>query len=133
MRPFCISADQVEVCWEDFGEFFEEFEKNGADLSARDAKEKAKDAQIQVWGLQDDQAVRGIVTTEVMRTARGLVCVITMAQGQAAEEPKHRLLDTIVEWARELGCVCVRIQGREGWLRWDRRFKPTGIIAEIAL
>jgi len=133
MRPFCVAADQVEVCWEDFAHFFQEFEKHGADLSAYEAKQRAQNAQIQVWGLQDDQAVRGIVTTEMMRTARGLVCVITMAQGTAAEEPKRRLLTAIIEWARERGCVCVRLQGRRGWLRWDKRFKQTGIVAELDL
>jgi len=133
MRPFCIAADQIEVCWEAFAHFFQEFEKHGADLSEHEAKQRAKDAQIQVWGLQDDQAVRGIVTTEMMRTARGLVCVITMAQGTAAEEPKRRLLNAIIEWARERGCVCVRLQGRRGWLRWDKRFKQTGIVAELDL
>jgi hypothetical protein len=133
MRSFCVAPDQIEACWEDFAPLFHKFEKGGADLSAYEAKERAKRAQIQVWGLQDDRAVHGVLATEVLRTARGLVCVITMAQGKAPDEPKRRLLDDILTWARAMGCVCVRVQGRRGWLRWDKRFRPTGIVAEIAL
>src|SRR6185437_5610275 len=122
MRVFhCMTGEGIAQCWEDFLPFFEAFEKGGSDLSVDEAYRKAKAAHLQVWGLQDDTEIRGIVTTEVIHTAHGLVCVITMAQGSAPEESKHALMEDIVRWAREMGCRRVRLQGRPGWMRWDRR------------
>lgn len=134
MRPFhCMTGESIVPCWDDFRPFFEAFEKGGADISADEAWRKAKASQLQVWGLQDEHGIHGLVTTEVIKTAHGKVCVITMAQGSAPEEPKHALLEDITRWAKEQGCRKVRIHGRHGWLRFDRRFVPVGVIAERAL
>lgn len=134
MRLFhCMTGEAIEPCWAAFEPFFAEFERGGSDLTVQDAYAKARASQLQVWGLQDESQIRGIVTTEVIQTAHGSVCVITMAQGNAPEEPKHALLNDIVRWAAESGCTKVRIQGRKGWLRWDKRFVPVGIIAEMEL
>lgn len=133
MRAFCLAGDQVEACWEDFAHFFEDFERGGADIAAVEARARAKAQKIQVWGLQDDAKVHGIVTTEIIRTAHGLVCVVTMAQGEAPDESKRALLESIMKWAKGLGCDRVRVHGRKGWTRWDRRFKNVGVIAEAPL
>jgi hypothetical protein len=77
--------------------------------------------------------VHGIVATEVVPTAHGRVCVITAAQGTAPEDAKRELMESIRRFASENGCRKIRIQGRPGWLRWDKRFRPTGIIAEMVL
>lgn len=128
-----MTGEQIPSCWEDFAPFFADFERCGADLSVKDAYIKACASKLQIWGLQDDTKIHGLVSTEIIATAHGLVCVITMAYGTGPEESKHELMDAILLWAKETGCSRLRIQGRPGWLRWDRRFKPTGIIAEIDL
>jgi hypothetical protein len=88
----------------------------------------------QLWGLQDDERVRGILVTEIQSTARGLICVIVGACGEPPEKDKRTLLAFVRKWAREdIGCCAVRVIGRKGWLRWDRRFTQTGIVMEAPL
>ena len=133
MRAFCLRPEQVEEAWSELASFFERFEKDGHDLSAKDVKAKALESGTQVWGLQDEERVHGILATEIVPTAHGRVCVITAAHGSAPEEDKRQLMESVRRFAKENGCTKIRIHGRPGWLRWDRRFEPVGIIAEMSL
>lgn len=133
MRAFCLRAEQVDDAWSELAAFFERFEKQGHDLSADDVRAKARTSAAQVWGLQDEQKVHGILATEIVPTAHGRVCVITAAHGSAPESDKRELMESIRRFAKENGCTKIRIHGRPGWLRWDRRFEPVGIIAEMPL
>lgn len=133
MNVFCLSADQVEGCWNDFAWLIERFERVCGDITTVQIRESALASKQQIWGLQDEERVHAIMVTEIASTAQGLVCRLIAAVGTAPEPDKRRLLDTISAWAREIGCVFIRFSGRKGWLRWDRRFKQTGITAEISL
>lgn len=132
MRMFCLSPAEVDACWEDFGPLLTRL--SGCDLTPEQIKTNAKESRQQIWGLQDPAEVLGICITEIIQTSRGLVCLIVGACGQDIPKPlMERLHDEIGVWAKGLGCVAIRIHGRKGWLRWDRRFKATGIVAERAL
>jgi hypothetical protein len=132
MRLFCLSPQEIESCWDDFGALFTRL--SGCDLTSEQIKTNAKDSRQQIWGLQDALEVHGVCITEIIQTSRGLVCLIVGACGQDIPKPlMERLHDEIGHWAKDLGCVAMRIHGRKGWLRWDRRYKQTGIVAERPL
>lgn len=133
MKVFCLSSDQVQACWDDFAHLIERFERVCGDITTVQVRESAMTSKQQIWGLQDEERVHAIMITEISSTAKGLVCRLVAAVGTAPERDKRFLLDTISAWAREIGCVLVRYSGRKGWLRWDRRFKQTGITAEYSL
>lgn len=130
MRLFCLSAEEVDSVWEDVGRFVH----RKWDLTEEQLKTNLKASQMQLWGLQDALEVHGICITEIIQTSKGLVCLIVGACGQRIPKPlMERLHDEIGTWAKGLGCVAMRIHGRKGWLRWDRRYRQTGVIAERAL
>ncbi len=88
---------------------------------------------MQLFGLQDEHRVHAFVVTEIHDTAKGKVCLLVGACGSAPDKDKRELFDYIESWAREIGCNALRLIGRKGWLRWDRRFRQTGIVAEREL
>lgn len=131
MRMFALGNGQIEHTWDDYRGLFERFERATGDFTAEQIRDEAIEGTMQIWGLQDDEQVRGVLTTQIIETARGKVCLIAAAVGDAPIGFQRRLLDEIGKWAREeQGCVAVRLQGRKGWLRRFGCFRQTGIIAE---
>lgn len=133
MNLFCLSPSQVAERWEDFAPHFERFERVSGDMSAEQVRAAAVTSSMQLWGVQDAHGVKGMVATEICRTALGNLCVIRIACGGAEVGAQSKLLDAIGAWAQGLGCSRVRIYGRKGWLKRFPRFRPTGVIAEWRL
>lgn len=134
MHVFSLAADQIESAWDAMAPLLAIYEKRCQDLSPEQIRRAALESKQQIFGLQDEACrIHGLVVTEIQVTSRGLTCVLVAACGTAKPEYKREILDRIREWAKELGCVTLRIQGRKGWLRWDRRFKQTGITMECPL
>ena len=130
MRLFVLNGDQVESTWNDYRHLFEQFERATGEMTAEQVKAGAIDSTLQIWGLQDSEKVHGVVATEVIQTARGLICCIRAACGSAPRALQARLLDEIGRWARGTGCEAVRLVGRKGWLKRFPLFKQTGVVAE---
>ena len=135
MRMFCLSASDVmtETIWEDIRGHLERFARKTGEITPEQVRKGAADSNLQVWGLQDAEAVHGVVVTEVSETAAGLICTVRIACGGARVAMQERLLNAIGEWAREIGCHAVKIVGRRGWLRRFPRFKQTAVVMEWAL
>lgn len=132
MRIFALSPEQVEHVWPDFEPLMQKMEAVG-DLGAQTIRKNAADGLLQIFGIQDDEQVRGVALTEVMETPSGLILGIIGAVGAARGPLQERLLDEIGKWGASIGCRAVRIHGRKGWVRRFPRFKPTGIVAEWPL
>lgn len=127
---FALDASQIEATWKDYAHLFEQFERATGEMTAEQAKAAALDSRLQIWGLQDDEEVHGIVCTEVIETGKGLVCMIRAAAGNAPIGLQKRLLDEIGHWAKKTDCVAVRLIGRRGWLRRFPMFRKTAVVAE---
>jgi hypothetical protein len=69
-----------------------------------------------LWLAWDGQAVHAAAATVLINSEIGKVCVIT-ACGGIQMNRWLPLLDGIESYARDEGCVRVRIYGRKGWLR----------------
>jgi len=132
---FCLSAADctTETIWSDLLPCLERFERVTGEVCADQVREAAISEAMQVWGLQDAECVRLVAVTEIAKTPRGLVCTVRVATGSASRAHQERLLDEIGRWARSLGCRCVRLVGRKGWLRRFPRLKQVGVVMEWAL
>lgn len=130
MRIFCLSAEQIDSCWHDIASLLEQFQRQCCSIPLVDIQRAARESKMQVWGLQTDTAVHGVVVTEIQRTTQGLICLLVLACGKAPLLERRRILEVIRSWADAQGCQKLRIQGRRGWLRFDRSFEQTGVIME---
>lgn len=133
MRVFALKPEEIETCWEDFAVLLNRFEMLCQELTVQQIVEAVRDSKMQFFGLQDAHEVRGFVVTEIQETAKGKVCVLVGACGSAPDEDKRQLFSHIEGWAREIGCTALKVIGRKGWMRWDRRFRETGRVMELCL
>lgn len=76
--------------------------------------------------------IEAAVTTTLLQSNTGKVCVITAAGGRglARWEP---LLERIEAYAKAEGCDRVRLFGRKGWRRLMRQYELSHIILEKGL
>jgi hypothetical protein len=133
MNVFSLHANQIDDVWPHLAPLLGVYERRCKALTAEQVYHAAKASRQQIFGLQDGERVHGLVVTEIQSTARGPVCELVAACGLAPNEDKRQILHAIEEWAREIGCVAVRLQGRKGWLRFEPRLRQTGIVAELRL
>ena len=137
MRMFCLSATDVttETIWSDMEPLLSRFAAKRGETSPDQIRTGVAQEMLQLWGLQDSERVRGVVVTELSDTPRGLLCTLRIAASDdSVPRPlQERLLDSIAEWAREKGCVAMRIVGRKGWLRRFPRFRQTAVVMEWVL
>jgi len=133
LRMFCMAADQVDACWEDFAHHLERWAALGGDFTPEEVRCNVRESRQQLWGLQNEEGIHGVVVTEILATHGGLTCLIVGACGSAPKAMRQRLHDEIAKWAKSIGCTRVRIHGRRGWLRFDRRYRQTGITMEMPL
>lgn len=132
MQVFSLSADQIDDFWPAVEPLLQVFEKHCQEMSSAQIREAAKASRQQIFGLGDEDNVYGVAVTEIQETVRGKVCLIVVGCGMAGKGWLV-LLDRIHEWAKEIGCIAVRIIGRKGWSRYDRRFRQTGVVMESCL
>lgn len=87
-----------------------------------------------LWLAWADEGIQAAATTVLINSEAGKVCVIT-ACGGAGMKRWLPLLDGIEAYARDEGCVRVRIYGRKGWLRVLDGYREKHVILdkEIAI
>lgn len=136
MRMFCLSPTDVttETIWSDMEPLLSRFAAATGEASPDQIRNGVAQEMLQLWGLQDAERVRAVTITELSDTPRGLLCTIRIAASDDSVPPpiQERMLDTIANWAREKGCVALRIVGRKGWLKRFPQFKQTAIVMEWA-
>lgn len=133
MRLFAFSPQDAVTCWDDVRPFFERMERDHDGPIANVVQELAAKGNAQIWGFEDGQSICGVLSTEVITTARGKICNIMTAYGRVPVPMQERMMDEIGKWALSIGCVAVRLQGRAGWLRRFPRLRQVGIVAEWPL
>lgn len=70
--------------------------------------------QLQLWKIGDWQAM---AVTQVVNLPQMLTLSVYMAAGADADRWMSTLCDTLVDWARQLGCKYLEFYGRPGWQR----------------
>jgi len=130
MRIFCMSARDVDECWNDIQPLLEQFAQSTGETKPDQIRTGALNSMLQVWGLQDQDRVHGVLVTEVIESAWDHICVIRVAAGEVRLPLQERLLDEVGKWAREIGCRRVRFVGRHGWLKRFKRFRPRAVVGE---
>lgn len=125
MNVFCLGAEQIDRLWH---LVLPHLERLSDHFEPEDIRADLKDAQKQLWGLQDGVAVVGVAVTRIT----GRTCEIVGAAGSADYESMKKLHGDIEDWAKSIGCSRLRLMGRKGWIRL-LGYTQTGIVAEKEL
>jgi hypothetical protein len=125
VNVFCLGADQIDRLWDRFAHHLDRLTDY---LNPEEIRLELKDAEKQLWGLQDGEDIVGVAITRIT----GRTCEVVGAAGAAPYEAMRELHQAIEEWAREIGCSRMRLQGRKGWIKL-LGYTQTGIVAEKEL
>lgn len=129
MSVFCLGSDQIERYWQSFEAHIYRLERLGY-VGADELRDDLKLAKRQLWGYQDGPTVLGISITRIA----GKTCEIVAAVGRQSKSGQlEEVYAAIEKWAREIGCIRIRVIGRKGWLRKFPEFTQTGIVIEKEL
>jgi hypothetical protein len=74
-------------------------------------------------------AIDAAASTSLQRTDAGKVCVITACAGANMSRWLPLIAD-IESYAKDEGCTCVRIFGRQGWLRGLEGYRAKYLILD---
>jgi hypothetical protein len=86
-----------------------------------------------LWlAVEDHGLVLGAGVTAIEQAPNGKVCVI-VAWGSDEQSRCDPLLSTIEQFARDEGCVAVRLYGRTGWQRRLADYRVKAVIMERSL
>jgi hypothetical protein len=125
VNVFCLGAEQIDSLWPLFAHHLERLTDY---YEPEDIRASLKDADKQLWGLQDGPQIVGVAITRIL----GRTCEVVGAAGTADYESMRELHRRIEAWARDIGCSRMRLQGRKGWIRL-LGYSQTGIVAEKEL
>ncbi|WFU53861.1 hypothetical protein QA639_29970 [Bradyrhizobium pachyrhizi] len=82
-----------------------------------------------LWLAWGGQAIQAAAATVLINSEIGKVCVITACGGTGMKRWLP-LLDGIEAYARDEGCVRMRIYGRKGWLRVLDGYREKHVILD---
>jgi len=86
----------------------------------------------QLWLIHDGKEPFASLVTEILESGDRRICAVLLLSGTAMERWLG-LQSTIAAWARDHGCVALRIHGREGWERVLKEWRKVGVIMEKAI
>lgn len=132
MNVFAASTDDLQRHWTDFSPYLARYEIETRQTSLEQFRQALLAHKQQLWGLQDSSGVHLVCVTEILDTPQGQICHIQAAAGHASRSELRQLFERIQVWAREIGCVLVRIVGRKGWLK-VLPVRETGRVMECML
>ncbi len=87
---------------------------------------------LAVIGEGSALAIEAAASTSLQHTDAGKVCVITACAGHDMSRWLP-LISGIENYARDEGCTCVRIFGRNGWLRVLDGYEASYVILDKEL
>lgn len=82
----------------------------------------------ELWMMEDV----GLIITQVFQAPTAKICFLMYCAGNNISAMLEDTEDSIVAWARTLGCTRVCLAGRFGWFRKlkFKGYRPTGVILE---
>lgn len=123
----CVSPQQVMGIWGHCAPFIESAYREN-DVFMPDHSADLTNGMILLWIVWDGQAVCGAALTKLVKAPSGLVCYILAAGGVGGKIlPSYA---SLLNYAKNEGCVKMRYEGRSGWARVVGDFDRVGVIME---
>lgn len=129
MNVFAATVENLKSDWTRFSPHLARYEIETRHTTLEQFRKALLAERQQLWGLQDERGVHLVCVTEILDTPQGSICHIQAAAGKASRTELRQLFDSIRGWAREIGCVLVRIVGRKGWKK-ILPMRVTGLVME---
>lgn len=127
----CIPTEKVNEMWPHVVGMIQKAVDKCGDWTVESIKEALDQDRMLLWLTWDGARVRAVATTGLEIVPRGKVC---KAIACAGDDPSwSERLAPIEQYARDQGCVAMRVQGRPGWSRVLRDYEIEWVALEKRL
>ena len=132
MQLICVDPSRVREFWPHVGSLLRAACYRTKLISFDDLEMEVLEGDGLLWIVWSGSGVEAAVTTSLINTDAGKVCIITACAGS---DMKHwlPLIEQIENYAKNEGCYCVRIYGRKGWLHVLDGYKAEHVIMDKEL
>lgn len=128
----CVAPGYLTAVWAKCqGSIREAMRRGGLGLFAA-VEHAVMSGESQLWIAWDGTSIAGACVTSLHDTDAGRVCIIDACGAGDFDRVSH-LLAGIEDFARDEGCVAVRIFGRKGWTRVLRDYDVKRVVLEKRL
>lgn len=93
---------------------------------------KAKGSLLWIAWAADDRKIIAAAVTKIIKTWRGLICLITACGGVDLVRWKH-MIGGLEDFARAEGCIAIRMEARKGWAAVFTDYREPWIVLEKRL
>lgn len=122
MAAIPVRHDDLERYWptaKPFVEMAAKSAKHSYDIEEIEGDILARLAQL--WLVPDAGMITGAIVTYTYEVTNGEMCEVRYAGGEMTAGLVA--LETIEDWARDIGCIAMRVDGRGGWAK---KLRPYG-------
>ena len=115
-ETLCVPPERVDEVWPHVESFLGAACARSGDWTLEALRGAIDRIEMLLWVLWDGEKLCAAAVTEVVIVPRGKICRIVVCGGERAV-PWPQALAPIEAYARALGCMAIRIDGRRGWQR----------------
>ena len=134
-RLFGVLSCGVDLVWSEVLPFISNSVAfSDGTYTAEDIYQFVKQKSMQLWVVYKNSGICCAVITEITIYPRQKRLNILFLGGVGLDKWLHKI-DEIMRWGREMGCSCVQVYGRDGWVKALKNygFKKTHVILKADL
>lgn len=135
-RLYGVLSSGIDLIWSEVLPFIiDSVAFSDGTYTADDIYKFVKEKKMQLWVVYKNPGICCCaVITEITIYPRQKRLNILFLGGVGLDKWLHKI-DEIMQWGREMGCFCVQVYGRDGWVKAlkDYGFKKTHIILKADL
>lgn len=120
---------EIDAAWEPIKVLLD---RHCESFRAEDVRAAVASGQFQLWLARSGGELLAVMVTQLVRRRDGLVCAVNFCGGTRMSEWIGER-DLLRRWARDEGCIAIKGEHREGWLRFFPDAEQTGIVWELRL
>lgn len=126
---FCVAPDRAAAMWPHVEPFFAAATRRVPLAALEDLKRDILNGNALIWIVWDGSHILAALVTALQRTDAGLICLL-QACGGTEMGRWLPLLPRIEQFAKNQGCVTIRMTGRRGWSRALAGFRSRHVILD---
>lgn len=131
VETICVDPARIDEVWPHVRGFILDAIAKCGDWTENDIRSELDQANCLLWIRTDGSALCGAGVTQLIEARHGKTCNVMVYGGPCDDWPSA--FAPIERYARDEGCVAIRIQGREGWKRVFRDYDLAWITLEMRL
>lgn len=114
-ETLCVSPGRVDEMWPHVSAWLEAACERCGDWTIEALRTSLDREEMLLWIVWDGERLRSATVTELVIVPKGKICRVVVHGG--ADVHWSTAIKPIEQYAKDAGCVAMRVDGRKGWAR----------------